>query len=139
MSNALEAFLARAQRELDDAALKRFGEKVVSRWQTPLFMAAMPNPTCSATAADPKYGDTVTLFLKLDGQNIERATFLASGCGPTLVCGDAAAELAQGKTLAQARQLALADILNLLETLPRDKHRCAQLAIEALHTALDKC
>lgn len=138
MSDALDAYIERTQKIMDEAALKRFGPKVVARWINPLFMSEMLAPTCVGSAMDPGYGDTVTLYLKLDGQTISQAAFMASGCGPTIVCGDAAAELAQGKTLEEAAKLGMSDILHLLETLPEDKHRSATLAIAALHGAVAK-
>jgi len=136
MSDALDAYLERTQQFMDKAAVERFGPKVFQRWSNPLFMGELPAPSAVGFAQDPKHGDTVTLFLRLEGQTIVETKFGASGCGPTIVCGDAIADLAQGKTLEQAATLGEEDILTLLETLPKDKHRCARLAVEALRDAL---
>jgi nitrogen fixation NifU-like protein len=138
MTDPLDEFMARTQEYMDEAALERFGPKIFARWDTPRFMKPLPLPDRVGEAADPKHGDTVTLFLKLEGERVAEASFLASGCGPTIVCGEAVAELIQGKHLDEAAKLDVGDILALLETLPANKHRCATLAVQALKDALGK-
>lgn len=136
--DALEAFMARTQQYMDEAALERFGPKIFTRWDKPRFLKLMPLPTLVGEAADRAHGDTIELSLRLEGERVVESAFQASGCGPTIVCGEAVSELIQGKTLAEAAQLEVEDILALLETLPSNKKRCANLAIQALKAALAK-
>lgn len=69
---------------------------------------------------------------------IESAQYLAYGCPPTLVCGSILTELIKGESVARAREITRADLLNEVGGLPSRKHHAAALAIETLNAALDR-
>ncbi|MBN1930219.1 MAG: iron-sulfur cluster assembly scaffold protein [Desulfobacterales bacterium] len=81
-------------------------------------------------------GDAVGIFLKLKGDRIESVTYEVDGCMNTNACANAMAELSEGKTIDEAREITSGHIIGYLKTLPPENAHCAELAIEAFHLAL---
>ena len=90
-----------------------------------------------AEETNPVCGDRLRLSLIVRHGRIEAARFLAYGCPPTLACGSVLTEMIQGKSVAEARQLTRADLLNALGGLPSRKQHAAALAVETLRTAIE--
>jgi nitrogen fixation NifU-like protein len=83
-------------------------------------------------------GDTVELSVELDGTDIAQVGLQANGCVYTLACAHAAAALARGKSLGDARREATPEaIAALIEGLPEHEIHCAEMACEALRRALE--
>lgn len=82
-------------------------------------------------------GDTVEFFLLLRDTGTLGVSFEIEGCLYSLACANAAAHLAEGKTVSEARRIDGNTIKAFLETLPEVESHCADLAAEALHLALD--
>jgi NifU-like protein involved in Fe-S cluster formation len=55
-----------------------------------------------------------------------------------MACGSALTELAQGKTISEARNLKHGDLVNAVGGLPNASSHAAQLALDALSAALAK-
>jgi nitrogen fixation protein NifU and related proteins len=91
-----------------------------------------------AEEMNPVCGDRVRLSLTVKDNRIESARYRAYGCPPTLVCGSVLTELITGKTTEEAKQLTRADLLNAIGGLPSRKHHAAALALDALHSALNR-
>jgi NifU-like protein involved in Fe-S cluster formation len=98
----------------------------------------LPDANAVADETNPICGDRLRLSLIVKDDRIEAARYLAYGCPPTLVCGSILTELVSGKTIAEARQLTRADLLNSVGGLPSRKHHAAALAIETLNSALSQ-
>lgn len=84
-------------------------------------------------------GDTMEFFVRLNGERIEKATFMTDGCGPTVACGSTLTQMVQGKSLAQAAAIEGADVIIALDGLPPEHVHCATLAVNALQQALADC
>ena len=98
----------------------------------------LPEANAVAEESNPVCGDRLRLSLAIHNDRIEAARYLAYGCPPTLVCGSVLTELIQGKTVAEAKNLTRADLLNAIGGLPSRKHHAAALAIEALNAAVSQ-
>jgi len=112
MSSNLDSFIDNLQEEIFEDAREAFGEKVYQRGRRPLYMQAMDNP----------YGHAD----------------LRGGCGPSVVCGSYAAEMALGKTADELLTIDGKLVLKKLGGLPEENEHCAHLAAESLHAALDE-
>ncbi len=85
-------------------------------------------------------GDTMEIWLLTNEQGtVADARFTTTGCGSSRSAGSMAARLAVGRTLADARQIEQADILEALGGLPADSEHCALLASTTLKAAVDAC
>lgn len=98
----------------------------------------MPDADAVAEETNPVCGDRLRLSLRLRGEVIAEARFLAYGCAPTLACGSVLTELLAGLTRDEAAQLTRQDITRALGGLPARKGHAAALAIETLRAALTK-
>lgn len=84
-------------------------------------------------------GDTVTFFLTAGEGRIQSICFDANGCLNTNACANAVCDLVEGKTLDEAWSLTPEEVIDDLETLPREHTHCAELAVGALYLALADC
>jgi nitrogen fixation NifU-like protein len=90
-------------------------------------VAEMANPVC---------GDRLRLSLRVGGERIEAARFLAYGCAPTLACGSALAEMLEGMSVEDATLIGRQEIARAAGGLPARKGHAAALAVETLREAL---
>ncbi len=81
-------------------------------------------------------GDTVAMFLKLQGNAIAQVAFQVQGCMNTVASANAVAELIEGQPIEDAWELTPEKIIAYLETFPESHHHCAELAVGALYRAL---
>lgn len=99
------------------------------------LMGRMENPTASAIITG-HCGETMEMYLRIEGETIEDVRFYSDGCASSVACGSAAAEMAKGKNIDDASLIEGDTILMVLKELkPEDTH-CAFLAAEALQTAI---
>ena len=83
-------------------------------------------------------GDTMQFFLKIKGNIIEKAHFIADGCGASLATANQTTFLIEGKSLDFAEKLKPLDIDKSLKGLPEDYKHCAELAVRTLRRAIKK-
>ena len=83
-------------------------------------------------------GDTVEMFLTVQGEKIVSVSLDIDGCINTNACSNAVALMAEGTKVAQAWGITPLKVINYLETLPPHEIHCAELAVSALHKALVK-
>lgn len=81
-------------------------------------------------------GDTMDIFLRLDGDTIEEATFETDGCGATLACGSMITQMVTGMAMSEAEWVLPEDLIEALDGLPEESEHCAGLAVSTLHNAL---
>jgi len=83
-------------------------------------------------------GDTMKVFLKIDDNTITDASYQVLGCPGAISAAMAAVDLIRGKDLDFAKKLNDGDIFKVLVEIPVKKHHCIQLAVKALHKAVDE-
>jgi len=83
-------------------------------------------------------GDTMKIFLKIDDNAITDIRYQVLGCPGAISASMAAVDLVKGKSIEQARNLNDGDVFNELVDIPVKKHHCIQLAVKALHKAIDE-
>ena len=65
----------------------------------------MQNCTCSHEGVNPSCGDELTLQLRIDGDLIEEASFVGSGCAVSQASADMMADLITGESIEEAKRL----------------------------------
>ncbi|RJP69365.1 MAG: iron-sulfur cluster assembly scaffold protein [Candidatus Abyssobacteria bacterium SURF_17] len=136
MNEAFDAFLQELQRHILEETKRDFGEKVFERWQNPFYMGVMRDADGHAKVKG-ICGDSMEIFLKFDNNRVLSASFQTDGCGPTVVCGSYAAEMAFGKTPDELFEITGESILAELGGLPKAHEHCAFLAAASLHATAD--
>ncbi len=95
----------------------------------------MENPDgCASKTGD--CGDSITMYLQIIEERVEKLTFELDGCINTNACCNVVAELIEGKPLESCWLITPGDIIEYLKTLPADHHHCAELAVGTLYLAL---
>lgn len=96
----------------------------------------MDAPDGVADVSNPACGDTMRLFIKVEGERIVEATFLASGCGPAIAASSMTTVILKGKTIEEALRISRETVSEALGGLPLSKMHCALLAEKAIRRAI---
>jgi nitrogen fixation NifU-like protein len=113
-----------------------YSAQLLDHFQNPRNVGDVVDPDASVEIENPVCGDVIRLSLKLHAGRIAEIRFKAKGCVPAMACGSALTELAQGKTLTEARLLRRDDVIKAVGSLPNASTHAAQLALDALSAAL---
>lgn len=81
-------------------------------------------------------GDTMEIWLRVEGNTVVAATFSTDGCGPSIASGSMLTELVKGKSVPGALRVSQQDVLDALGGLPEDSIHCALLAANTLKKAV---
>lgn len=116
----------------------QYSQKVLDHFMHPRNVGKMDNPDATATEGSPACGDQVTVFLKVNEQDmtIEDISFLSYGCASNIATASIVTDLAKGKTLDEAKQITWRDAMEALDGLPPVKVHCSVLAADTLQTAI---
>ena len=136
MSETLDDFLKELQDKIFDDTIRDYGQKAFDRWRNPLHMRPMENPDGYGRITGP-CGDTMEIFLRFEKGKVSEASFQTDGCGPSIVCGSLAAELALEKKPDEVRKITNEKILETIGGLPEESQHCALLAANTLREAVD--
>lgn len=82
-------------------------------------------------------GDTVQVWLRIDGGKIRQASFITDGCGYSQYCCGTAAKLAEGMKTGEAAAMTQAQVLEAAGEVPEDHRHCALLAANTVRQAVD--
>jgi len=117
-----------------------YSKKVIQHFTHPKFFGKIKNPDIVGRAGNPRCGDLLTLYLKIDkkSKKIKDIKFETLGCAAAIAASDMICQIAKGKTLEQAAKIGFQDVSNELGVLPPLKIHCAQLVTEALRDAINK-
>ena len=116
----------------------QYSQKVLDHFMHPRNVGKMDNPDATATEGSPACGDQVTVYLKVNEQDmtIEDISFLSYGCASNIATASIVTDLAKGKTLDEAKKITWRDAMEALDGLPPVKVHCSVLAADTLQTAI---
>lgn len=81
-------------------------------------------------------GDSIEIYLRLDGERIQEATFVTDGKEAIIACGSQLTRMVEGLTLDEASGMTADALIAALGGLPEPKHHCARLTVNALQEAI---
>ena len=113
-----------------------YNPKIVDHFSNPHNYGKMENPDAIGRAGNPICGDVMEIWLKMNGDRIQQATFSTTGCGPTVAALSFITELARGKSIAEIKRITPEYVLNALGDLPEENIECAVLAVQILKEAI---
>lgn len=116
-------------------AQKTYSDKVIEEFCNPHNLGRMPNPDAHGLVHG-WCGDTMEIYLRLNGEKIEQASFTTDGCGSTIACGSMLTRMVTGMSLEKASAVQPQDLLKALNGLPEANAHCATLAVNTLQNAL---
>lgn len=116
---------------------KTYSEKAMDHFLNPKNMGSIEDADGVGNVGNPRCGDLMTVYIKIDEEKITDIKFKTLGCAAAIATSDMVCEVAKGKTVDEALKITFQDILNELGSLPPVKVHCADLAQEGLKAAID--
>jgi nitrogen fixation NifU-like protein len=116
-----------------------YSKQVIQHFLHPKHFGKIKNADAVGKAGNPRCGDIMELYLKIDKKNqkIKDVKFHTLGCAAAIATSDMICDLIKGKTIKQALQVKFEDIVKELGNLPPVKIHCSVLATQALRLAID--
>jgi len=135
MATDFDRFVDELQQQIIEQARAVYSDKVIEAFYNPKNLARMPEPDeCGVVHGS--CGDTMEVYLRLNGERIEQACFMTDGCGPTVACGSTLTTMVRGMSLQEAGGIMPKDLLEALDGLPEESVHCAELAVSTLREAI---
>lgn len=136
-TNDFETLIKQLQQKITQKEQQTYSKKVISEYQNPSNFGVLKKPTTTGVIHGP-CGDSIKITLTITKGIIQQAKFWTDGCGATLACGSMITKMITAKTINQALNYTMEDIIKNLDGLPKNHTHCATLAIRSLHNALEK-
>ncbi len=83
-------------------------------------------------------GDTMKVYLKMDGEIIKDAKIQVLGCPGAIASAMVAMEMIKGMTIEEARKITDRDIFRRLIEIPDQKQHCIRLSVKTMNQAFDE-
>ena len=113
-----------------------YSEKVMDHFEHPRNVGEIADADGVGQVGNPKCGDIMKMYLKIDNGVITDVKFKTFGCGSAIATSSMATELIKGKPIEEAMTLTNAAVAEALDGLPAYKMHCSVLAEEAIKAAL---
>ena len=113
-----------------------YSAKVMEHFAHPHNVGEIPDANGVGEVGNPKCGDIMRMYLKIENNVIVDVKFLTFGCGAAIATSSMATDLIKGKTIDEALKLTNKAVVEALEGLPPIKVHCSVLAEQAVKSAL---
>ena len=114
-----------------------YSEKVMDHFSNPRNVGEIADANGVGQVGNPKCGDIMKMYLKIEDNVIKDAKFKTFGCGAAVATSSMATELVKGKTVEEALQITNKAVAEALDGLPPIKMHCSNLAEEAIRSAIE--
>jgi len=112
-----------------------YSAKVIAESFNPSNRGRMPDPDACGIIHG-CCGDTMEIYLRLDVNKIEEATFATDGRESAIACGSMLTKIVRGMSLEEADKIVPEDLTAALDGLPEAKIHCAKLTLNTLREAI---
>ena len=133
-----DLYVENLQKIIYEEEIREYNERIVNLYHNPKNWGKPSDDeiTISKTYEGP-CGDTMSFFLKIKDNIIEKANFLTDGCGVSVATGCQTTLLIENKSVDDAENLKPEDIDAALDGLPENHKHCAELAYRTLKRAIE--
>lgn len=114
-----------------------YSDKVLEHFYSPRNVGTLPGADGIGECGDPKCGDVMKIYLKIEEDIIKEVKFMTFGCGSAIASSSIATELIKGKSLEEAWSITNKSVIEALDGLPSTKIHCSVLAEETIHKAIN--
>lgn len=114
-----------------------YSEKVLEHFTNPRNVGEITDADGVGQVGNPKCGDIMKMYLKIEDNVIVDAKFKTFGCGAAVATSSMATEMVKGKTVDEALMISNKAVAEALDGLPPVKMHCSNLAEEAIKAAID--
>ena len=102
-----------------------YSAKVMEHFANPHNVGEIPDANGVGEVGNPKCGDIMRMYLKIENNVIVDVKFLTFGCGAAIATSSMATDLIKGKTIDEALKLTNKAVVEALEGLPPIKVHCS--------------
>ena len=113
-----------------------YSEKVMDHFANPRNVGEIPDADGIGEVGNPKCGDIMKMYIKVENNVITDVKFKTFGCGAAIATSSMATELIKGKTIDEALKLTNKAVMEALDGLPPIKVHCSVLAEQAIKSAI---
>jgi len=131
-NEVLDQLVEQLQSRIDEGEAEDFSERTLAEARHPSNFGPMKDADGTARRTG-TCGDTMEMFIKVEGGRVVAITFVTDGCGATLACGSMLTKMAKDLTVDDAMAITENDLLERLDGLPEENLHCAHLAVGTLH------
>ncbi len=135
MTTDFDRMVEELQQQIIEQERALYSATVIEEYHNPQNLGRMAEPDAYARVRG-GCGDTMEIYLRLNGKKIKEAAFTTDGCGPTLASGSMLTMMVRGMSLEEAGKIGPEDLLAALDGLPEESVHCAELAVSALREAI---
>ncbi len=113
-----------------------YSEKVMEHFRNPRNVGEIEDADGIGEVGNPKCGDIMKMYLKIEDGVIVDVKFKTFGCGSAIASSSMATEMVKGKTIEEAMKVTNKAVAEALDGLPPIKMHCSVLAEQAIKAAL---
>lgn len=113
-----------------------YSEKVMDHFKNPRNVGIIEDADGIGEVGNPKCGDIMKIYLKIEDGIIRDVKFETFGCGSAIASSSMATEMIKGKPISEALEVTNKAVAEALDGLPPHKMHCSVLAEEAIKAAL---
>lgn len=113
-----------------------YSEKVMDHFANPRNVGEIHDADGVGEVGNPKCGDIMKMYLKINNGIIEDVKFKTFGCGAAIATSSMATELIKGKSIEDALKVSNKAVMEALDGLPPVKVHCSVLAEQAIKAAV---
>lgn len=113
-----------------------YSEKVMDHFANPRNVGEISDADGVGEVGNPKCGDIMKMYLKINNGIIEDVKFKTFGCGAAIATSSMATELIKGKSIEDALKVSNKAVMEALDGLPPVKVHCSVLAEQAIKAAI---
>lgn len=117
--------------------ISMYSNKVMDHFTNPRNVGEIKDANGVGQVGNPKCGDIMKMYIKVEDNVIIDAMFKTFGCGAAVATSSMATELIKGKTIEEALSITNQTVAEALDGLPKIKMHCSNLAEEAIRAAID--
>ena len=114
-----------------------YSEKVMQMFRDSKHYGKIENADGLGKVGNPKCGDVMWIYIKVDDGIITDAKFETFGCVAAIATSSMAIEMVKGKQVDEALQLTNKAVAEALDGLPPEKMHCSLLAEEGIKSAIE--
>ncbi len=113
-----------------------YTEQVMEHFYNPHNMGEIENADGIGEVGNPKCGDIMKMYIKVEDGVIVDVKFKTFGCGSAIATSSIATDMVKGHTIEEALTLSNKAVVEALGGLPAHKIHCSVLAEQAIKAAV---
>jgi nitrogen fixation NifU-like protein len=115
-----------------------YSDTVIKHFNNPRNAGEMADASVDYFVTNPISGDSIRLYLRIEDERIDRASFLTTGGPASIATASVATDLVTGQTLDEASAITRQELVDAVGGLPPSKIQCSVIAAAAIRNAIAK-